>query len=369
MFLCLHLFSVQVWSAEEGKENTAKSLVVEEKEKTIDPKALRHFKLGIAQMRKNNNLNALKHFADSIAVDQTLAGPHINRGIIYYTLNDFESAYSEFNWAVRKNPKHIVGLNYMALLHKEKGKFKKAKEYYEKAIESDPKYAQSYYNLGVLCDLFMKDIKCALDNYIVFHRLTNQSEKAVEIWITDLSNRYQAQQQQQLSTQLAQQKAEEESKLTPEKLARKKKEEMKRLEKQRKKEEEKRRDEQERQVEEQSEAEERKARALKKEKERIADEKERKMRDKAKAKERAVKEDKKQREKLADERRNIAKKKQKEVEKQRRAIEEERAKRESERSRWKKLQDSAKKDEKQREALQKAMINERKALRRQIDRK
>ena len=315
-----------------NKKKTLEDHVPSDKVKALYAKGLNY-------MKKKSYKRALSAFADAIYQDSLISGPHVNRGLIFYALEDYASAETEFKWAAQKNKKQKIALLYRGFLEKRKGNFKGAKEYYNKAIEADPKYKIAHYNLGILCDLFLKDIKCALDSYKEYDDLIDGDDDQVKIWIKDMETRYEAILVQQEKEKELRKLAAEEATLTPE-------QKRKREEKIRKKAE---RDA-ERAAKEAKRAEERRL----KEQQRATEKREREQQ---RAKEQELRDAKRAEEKLSKE----EKRKQKELEKQKKAFEKdkeriakEKAKQEARRQKELEKQKKELKKEKERIAKEKA---------------
>ena len=59
---------------------------------------------------------------------------------------------------------------------------------YERALGVLPGYHFALRNLGVLCDLYLNDLECALQNYENYAEIVSD-EREVKIWIADIRNR------------------------------------------------------------------------------------------------------------------------------------------------------------------------------------
>jgi tetratricopeptide (TPR) repeat protein len=81
-----------------------------------------------------------------------------------------------------------VAGNELALLYRKTGRFAEARATYEKTLATYPHFAIAHKNLGVLCDLYLKDYQCAIDHYKTY-ALSAPNDKSVPIWIADLQKR------------------------------------------------------------------------------------------------------------------------------------------------------------------------------------
>ncbi|MGB5630601.1 MAG: tetratricopeptide repeat protein, partial [Woeseiaceae bacterium] len=68
------------------------------------------------------------------------------------------------------------------------GRFQEARSAYEKALSIFPGYHPARRNLGVLCDLYLGDLDCALDAYNAY-MATVPADPEVAMWIADTRNR------------------------------------------------------------------------------------------------------------------------------------------------------------------------------------
>jgi len=118
-----------------------------------------------------------------------LAAVHINLGIAYQRVDDFEHAEASLLEAISVNPRHPVAHNELGIVYRRTGRFVESRKSYEAALELQPSFHFARKNLAILCDLFVSDVQCALKHYELY-RAAVPDDKNVEIWIADLRNRH-----------------------------------------------------------------------------------------------------------------------------------------------------------------------------------
>ena len=112
----------------------------------------------------------------------------INLAIAYGKLGDLEQAEASIDRALELNPLHPAAHNERGILHRRNGRFVEARESYEAALSSFPNYHLARRNLAILCDLYLLDPECALENYEVYQESV-PGDEAMSIWIADVRNR------------------------------------------------------------------------------------------------------------------------------------------------------------------------------------
>jgi tetratricopeptide (TPR) repeat protein len=70
-------------------------------------------------------------------------------GLAYTGLGKFKKAIEAYEKAIEINPYYGTAYYNMGIAYTGLGKFKKAIEAYEKAIEINPDYGTAYYNMGI----------------------------------------------------------------------------------------------------------------------------------------------------------------------------------------------------------------------------
>jgi tetratricopeptide (TPR) repeat protein len=114
--------------------------------------------------------------------------PAINLALIYKKLEKPDLAEAQLKQALAIEPDNPVAGNELALLYRKTGRFAEARTAYEKTLAKYPHFAMVHKNLGVLCDLYLKDYQCAIDHYKSY-ALSAPNDKSVQIWIADLQKR------------------------------------------------------------------------------------------------------------------------------------------------------------------------------------
>lgn len=148
------------------------------------------FNAAMVQMEQENYQAGIDQLEQLVAQNNASAVPHINMAIAYKKLEKMDKAEEALQAALNIEPGNPVANNEYALLLRKKGQFVEARQTYEKILTKYPEFAIANKNLGVLCDIYIKDYQCALDAYQAYSAVTPKDEE-VKIWISDLQMRTQ----------------------------------------------------------------------------------------------------------------------------------------------------------------------------------
>ncbi len=154
----------------------------------IDSDVEADFITAVALLNEEKNVQAIELLKKVIEREQRLPAPYVNIAIAYTKTGDLKAAEENLINALKLDIGHREANNELGLLYRRAGKFNAARTAYQNAIKEHADYAPARRNLGVLCDLYMHDYKCALEQFEAYLEL-RPDDKAAAIWIADVKQR------------------------------------------------------------------------------------------------------------------------------------------------------------------------------------
>ena len=139
----------------------------------------------LAQQR---NAEAIEVLQQLVSDEPHLSAPRIDLAIAYQEINELELAEEQLVLALEQNPRHPVAHNELGIVYRKTGRFTEARASYEQSLAVYPGFHIARRNLAVLCDLYLGDLQCALDNYEAYME-TVAEDPDVAIWIADIRYR------------------------------------------------------------------------------------------------------------------------------------------------------------------------------------
>ncbi len=113
---------------------------------------------------------------------------HIDLGMAYGRTGDLPRAEASLAKALELDPRHPVAHNELGIVRRKAGRFTEARQSYETALALYPGFHYARRNLAILCDLYLADLPCALENYELYARAVPDDSDA-PMWVADLRDR------------------------------------------------------------------------------------------------------------------------------------------------------------------------------------
>jgi len=162
--------------------------IVISEEYGIDTELSDKFQQAVELMKSKKYKMAIELLIEVTDKTKKHSAPYINLAIAYSKIGNVQDAEKILLRAKNINPQHPVTNNELGLLYRKTGRFSKAKKTYENIIKRYPQFLPARKNLGILCDIFMADLDCAISQYEAFLKFQPENKK-VKIWLVDLKRR------------------------------------------------------------------------------------------------------------------------------------------------------------------------------------
>jgi Tfp pilus assembly protein PilF len=168
-------------------QNGQQGFVIRENPR-MESESKREFERAVSMMKDGKNDKAIELLTKVIERQPGVTAPYINIAVAYMRTNKPEQAEQNLKTALGLFPAHPVASNEYGLLLRKAGRFKEAREVYEKEITRFPEYLPVHKNLGILCDLYLNDPVCALKQFEIYSE-GMPSDSQVKTWIAELRMR------------------------------------------------------------------------------------------------------------------------------------------------------------------------------------
>jgi len=186
--LSLLLLSSLFSCAIETKQEPVKKIIKEEKIK-IDEFVFQQFNQSRILLKDKKYPAAIDLLTQVVNKEKRFAAPFVNLGMAYARLDNVAKAEEYLRKALEIDLGHVVANNELGILYRKQGRFNDAQKAYENALAQHPENLLVIRNLGILCDLYLRDLTCAQQQYETY--LDIKEDKNIKIWLLDLKRRQQ----------------------------------------------------------------------------------------------------------------------------------------------------------------------------------
>lgn len=166
-----------------GEASDAGIYVVENK--SVDLSVRKDFEEALTLLQAGRYEEAIALLNKVIKGSQHNSSPYINIAMAYEKTGDVGRAEENLKKALEINPDHPVANNEYALLYRRTGRYAEARTLYEELLRKYPDFLPARKNLGILCELYLNDAQCALEQYQRYVDAFPEDE-TVKLWITAL---------------------------------------------------------------------------------------------------------------------------------------------------------------------------------------
>lgn len=154
----------------------------------VPPQVQAEFDAAMALVKAEQYEQSVEAWKKLAAATPTSPVPLINLALVYKKLQKLDLAEAQLKAALQLESDNPVAANELALIYRKTGRFADARPLYEGLLTKYPNFQMAHKNLGVLCDLYLRDYECALIHYRAY-ATGAPDDKNVKIWIADLEKR------------------------------------------------------------------------------------------------------------------------------------------------------------------------------------
>lgn len=155
----------------------------------IAPETRETFRQAVAALQAGDYEAAARALEPLAAPPHAYPGALLNLAIAYRHQDRLAEAEALLLQVAEMRPAWAAVQNELGIVQRRRGRFQAARDAYERALALNEAYADAHLNLGVLCDLYLRDLACALTQYQRYQALTPDRDKQVKIWIADVTRR------------------------------------------------------------------------------------------------------------------------------------------------------------------------------------
>jgi Flp pilus assembly protein TadD len=146
------------------------------------------YEIAVSYLEQGRHDEGIAMLEQVAAAAPELSAPRIDLGIAQHRAGDLEGAEKNLALALESNPEQPVAHNELGIIYRKTGRFEEARKSYEAALAVYPGFHFARRNLAILCDLYLADLECALQNYEAYMKTVPSDEEA-SMWIADLRYR------------------------------------------------------------------------------------------------------------------------------------------------------------------------------------
>jgi Tfp pilus assembly protein PilF len=173
--------------AQDGKQD-GKSGTPAPENVQVDADVIADFNTAMKYLKAENYEKGTELLKQLTQRAPSYTAPYINLAMAYEKMGKLPEAEKNIKKALELEPGHPIANIEYALLCRKAGRFAEARQIYEQTLKRYPTFLPARKNLGILCDIYLRDLECALTQYRAYSAAMPNDE-TVQIWIADLEKR------------------------------------------------------------------------------------------------------------------------------------------------------------------------------------
>lgn len=182
LILCF-LYSMLGCATQPGTSSRIKAEDVE-----VSADVQRSFDQALLLLQEEQYDAAISVLKAVVEQEQRLTAPYINLAMAYRQKGDDKLAEENLLKALAIDSAQPVANNELGIIYRKQGRFTDAKKAYINVLSEYPDYLPVIKNLGILCDIYMRDPQCALEQFEKYQQQV-PDDKTIKVWIADLKTR------------------------------------------------------------------------------------------------------------------------------------------------------------------------------------